>query len=642
MDQTSIEEKANVSVEVDLTDKFSEASKKIDTTVSGGITDAMSGQTDDSIAAKVGDEKLTIENSDSLDETLEKQAADFRNSGKSNRKKAGEVSVPRVTFDCVKTEKVWYTAGLTTRCTEYAPNPQSLADHDTAKAQRQSLNDQADADYNAANKIDAKREELDRNQGDYNANDALPNYSFTQDSGAAISDSTQSDRSQQDVSPIRKNHHDPYSLNHESSRHRILELSTIINDMIAEEDINASIGFNSTAIQNIGSVQGSVSGFPTFTVLPLTTRSELINASIGDQSLARQIIDQLGASDRETIVPDGSVSFGGLSIGGVNASIGYNSEAYHIQSLVAGRFSSADIWSLSGGFVNASIGSSTMSSLRLAVFEGDAKTGSLDLSANAAGVIVAAIGSSSSAQFDGASLHNVVTAGDVKLKVVAPGAITASIGSGTSASTLLGSAKDASANKIDVKVTQILPAIAAAIGVNSEAHNAVAVLRPHVKVGGVWEADITYGQLTAFSLGIDTTAINEIGVISANVSGDIKQKITVGAMLAGTLGLNTEATNKIGNVEAPVNGSVETDIHILDVNTMSLGLSPGGSSKSIYSRTLIGNVFAESGSVKQDISIYGPIVNIGVGLVIELPVFGTLDLSHKGCVSIGNVGPSQC
>ena len=232
MDQAGIEEKSNVSLEVDLTDKFSEANKKIDTSVSGGITDAMSGQTDDSVAAKVGDEKLSVENSDSLDETLEKQASDFRDSGDSNRKKAGEVSVPPVTKDCVKTEKVWYTLGFTTRCTEYAPNPQSLADHDPSKAQKQSLNDQADADYNAANKIDAKREELDRNQGDYNANDALPNYSFTQDSGAAISDSTQSDRSQQEVSPIRKNHHDPYSLNHESSRHRVLELSKITLSLI--------------------------------------------------------------------------------------------------------------------------------------------------------------------------------------------------------------------------------------------------------------------------------------------------------------------------------------------------------------------------------------------------------------------------
>jgi len=573
---------------------------------------------------------------------LEKQASDFRDSGDSKRKKAREVSVPPVTQDCVKTEKVWYTLGFTTRCTEYAPNPKSEADHETALAERESLNDQADADYNAANKIDAKREELDRSQSGYSATDALPNYSFAQDSSATISDSTQSDRSQQDVSQIGKNHHDPYSLNHESSRHRVLELSKITNYVIAEEDINASIGFNSAAIQNIASVKGSVSGFPTFSVLPLTTRSELINASIGDQTLARQMIDQLGSSNRETVVPNGIVSFGGVSIGGVNAAIGYKSEAYHIQSLVAGRFSSAEIWSLSGGFVNASIGSNTISSLRLAVFEGNAKTGSLDLSANAAGVIVAAIGSDSSARFDLASSQNVTTTGDVKMHVVAPGAIAASIGSDSSASTLLGSAIDASANKIDVKVTQVLPAIAAAIGVNSEAHNAVAVLQPQVRVGGLWEADITYGQLTAFSLGADTTAINEIGVISANVSGDIKQNINVGAMLAGTLGLNTEATNKIGNVEAPVRGSVETNIDILDVNTMSLGLSTGGSSKSIYSRTLIGNVFGESGSVRQDISIYGPIVNLGIGLVIELPIFGTLDLSHKGCVSIGNVGPSQC
>ena len=99
VDQAGIEEKSNVSLEVDLTDKFSEANKKIDTSVSGGITDAMSGQTDDSVAAKVGDEKLSVENSDSLDETLEKQASDFRDSGDSNRKKAGEVSVPPVTKD---------------------------------------------------------------------------------------------------------------------------------------------------------------------------------------------------------------------------------------------------------------------------------------------------------------------------------------------------------------------------------------------------------------------------------------------------------------------------------------------------------------------------------------------------------------
>ena len=642
VDKESIEEQANVSVGIDLTDKFSEANSEIEDRVSEGVKQAISGKTDGTTAAKVGDEKLSVENSDSLDQTLEKQASDFRDSGDAKRKKAREVSVPPVTQDCVKTEKVWYTLGFTTRCTEYAPNPKSEADHETALAERESLNDQADADYNAANKIDAKREELDRSQSGYSATDALPNYSFAQDSSATISDSTQSDRSQQDVSQIGKNHHDPYSLNHESSRHRVLELSKITNYVIAEEDINASIGFNSAAIQNIASVKGSVSGFPTFSVLPLTTRSELINASIGDQTLARQMIDQLGSSNRETVVPNGIVSFGGVSIGGVNAAIGYKSEAYHIQSLVAGRFSSAEIWSLSGGFVNASIGSNTISSLRLAVFEGNAKTGSLDLSANAAGVIVAAIGSDSSARFDLASSQNVTTTGDVKMHVVAPGAIAASIGSDSSASTLLGSAIDASANKIDVKVTQVLPAIAAAIGVNSEAHNAVAVLQPQVRVGGLWEADITYGQLTAFSLGADTTAINEIGVISANVSGDIKQNINVGAMLAGTLGLNTEATNKIGNVEAPVRGSVETNIDILDVNTMSLGLSTGGSSKSIYSRTLIGNVFGESGSVRQDISIYGPIVNLGIGLVIELPIFGTLDLSHKGCVSIGNVGPSQC
>ena len=114
---------------------------------------------------------------------------------------------------------------------------------------------------------------MDRTQSGYNATEALPSYSFALDSTATISDSTQSDGSQQDVSQIRKNHHDPYSLNHESSRHRVLELSKIANYVIAEEDINASIGFNSAAIQNIASVQGSVSGLSLIHILTLPTKA---------------------------------------------------------------------------------------------------------------------------------------------------------------------------------------------------------------------------------------------------------------------------------------------------------------------------------------------------------------------------------
>ena len=112
-------------------------------------------------------------------------------------------------------------------------------------------------------------------------------------------------------------------------------------------------------------------------------------------------------------------------------------------------------------------------------------------------------------------------------------------------------------------------------------------------------------------------------------------------MVAGTLGLHTEATNKIGNIEASVNGDVESTITIGDINTLSMGFTAGRVDQPIYARPLGGNVFSETGAVKRDITV-GAITNIGIGLIIDLGILGTLDLSHKGCVSIGNIGPSQC
>ena len=650
VDEDAIKKKAKASVDVNLSDKFSSANKSINDRIGGGIANAISGKTGGNIAAKVDGADAAITNSDSIDETLKKQSDGYRDSAATKRSAAKKKVVPAITQDCVKTERKWTTLWTKEECTQTAPNPKSVADNNTAKAEKKTLNDEADADINAAKTIDTKRDELKRTQGGYTSKDTLPDYAFSGGDNVAGSDENEENKkrlgkragAKAKGSEHKNNHHDPYVLNHDSNKHRILELSRVLDIIIALEDINASIGYDSVAVQQIATVQGNVEGAPSYGVLPLTTRNDIINASIGDQSLARQMIDQLGSNNRDTIVPNGNVNFSGLSEGGVNASIGYNSVAYHLQSLVSGKFSGADVSSYSSGFVNASIGDSTTSTLRLSVFEGDAGSGKLDLFSAAAGVIVAAIGANSSANFSAASAENVTTKQSVGMNVTAPGAIAASIGSRTSASNLLGSAKDASANQIDVKVTQVLPAIAAAIGVGSEAHNAVAVLRPGVKVGGDWQASVTYGQLTAFALGDRTTALNEIGVISADVSGDIRQNINVGAMLAGTLGINTEATNKIGNVEARVRGNVDTDINILDVNSLSLGLSIGGDNESIYARTLIGNVFAETGSVKKNISIYGPIVNLGVGLVIKIPVIGTLDLSHKGCVSIGNTGPSQC
>ena len=650
VDEDAIKKKAKASVDVNLSDKFSSANKSINDRIGGGIANAISGKTGGNIAAKVDGADAAITNSDSIDETLKKQSDGYRDSAATKRSAAKKKVVPAITQDCVKTERKWTTLWTKEECTQTAPNPKSVADNNTAKAEKKTLNDEADADINAAKTIDTKRDELKRTQGGYTSKDTLPDYAFSGGDNVAGSDENEENKkrlgkragAKAKGSEHKNNHHDPYVLNHDSNKHRILELSRVLDIIIALEDINASIGYDSVAVQQIATVQGNVEGAPSYGVLPLTTRNDIINASIGDQSLARQMIDQLGSNNRDTIVPNGNVNFSGLSEGGVNASIGYNSVAYHLQSLVSGKFSGADVSSYSSGFVNASIGDSTTSTLRLSVFEGDAGSGKLDLFSAAAGVIVAAIGANSSANFSAASAENVTTKQSVGMNVTAPGAIAASIGSRTSASNLLGSAKDASANQIDVKVTQVLPTIAAAIGVGSEAHNAVAVLRPGVKVGGDWQASVTYGQLTAFALGDRTTALNEIGVISADVSGDIRQNINVGAMLAGTLGINTEATNKIGNVEARVRGNVDTDINILDVNSLSLGLSIGGDNESIYARTLIGNVFAETGSVKKNISIYGPIVNLGVGLVIKIPVIGTLDLSHKGCVSIGNTGPSQC
>jgi len=638
VDKSAIEAKGTV----DLSANF----KAINKAASGSISGAISGKASSSVSVTDdGIDSSTI-NTDSVSNALDKQAKQFGAKGDTDRNAADNVGVPAVTQDCVRKKRVLGFIGRK-YCSKHAPNPASVAANSTALAKKKNLNERAKGNYNAANKIDKKRDDLIATQGGYSSEDALPASSSYGGVNTAVTGSQQ-DRSanQSDTQQHQKNTHNPYALNHDASKHRILELSGTRDFIIALGDINASIGLDSEAIQQIATVQGNVRGSPSFNVIPLTTRSDLVNASIGDKSLARQAIDQLGDNDRDTNVPNGAVTFSGETVGGVNASIGSDSKAYHLQSLVSGTFTGAKVFSMSDGFVNASIGSDTTSKLRLSVFQGQAPSGSLDLMSAAAGIVVAAIGHKSTANFSAASGENVTSVGNVKLHAVAPGAIVASIGSNTSATTLLASATGASASAMDVSVTGLLPSIAAAIGVNSEAHNTVAVLRENVEVGGEWQANIVYGQLTAFSLGNNTNAINEIGVISANVSGDIKQQIVVGAMLAGTLGSNTESTNKVGNVEARVNGNVTTNINILDVNTLSLGLTSGVDRK-IYARTSIGNVFPNSsgsayGTIKKDITITGPIINLGIGLIIDLGFLGVLDLSAPGCVNIGNNGTNPC
>ena len=638
VDKSAIEAKGTV----DLSANF----KAINKAASGSISGAISGKASSSVSVTDdGIDSSTI-NTDSVSNALDKQAKQFGAKGDTDRNAADNVGVPAVTQDCVRKKRVLGFIGRK-YCSKHAPNPASVAANSTALAKKKNLNERAKGNYNAANKIDKKRDDLIATQGGYSSEDALPASSSYGGVNTAVTGSQQ-DRSanQSDTQQHQNNTHNPYALNHDASKHRILELSGTRDFIIALGDINASIGLDSEAIQQIATVQGNVRGSPSFNVIPLTTRSDLVNASIGYKSLARQAIDQLGDNDRDTNVPNGAVTFSGETVGGVNASIGSDSKAYHLQSLVSGTFTGAKVFSMSDGFVNASIGSDTTSKLRLSVFQGQAPSGSLDLMSAAAGIVVAAIGHKSTANFSAASGENVTSVGNVKLHAVAPGAIVASIGSNTSATTLLASATGASASAMDVSVTGLLPSIAAAIGVNSEAHNTVAVLRENVEVGGEWQANIVYGQLTAFSLGNNTNAINEIGVISANVSGDIKQQIVVGAMLAGTLGSNTESTNKVGNVEARVNGNVTTNINILDVNTLSLGLTSGVDRK-IYARTSIGNVFPNSsgsayGTIKKDITITGPIINLGIGLIIDLGFLGVLDLSAPGCVNIGNNGTNPC
>ncbi|MEE2735426.1 MAG: hypothetical protein VX513_00680 [Pseudomonadota bacterium] len=629
----------------EIKDDLSHTEQEIRDKLSGKTTEQFSSA-DETIKERV--EAGVQSGLSALSDELTEQADNYTAAGQEKRKEANEVSVPPVTKDCVKKERKWTSVWTKEECTEEADNPQSVADHEKAVAKKKRLNEEADADFNAANKILAKRDELNRTNGGYKSEDALAGISLgaSDPAGGGGEENTNSGRDSKtinlDSSGHVHSHHDPYAFNHQGSKHRVLELADVIeNALIANQDINASIGYDTSAIQQIASVQGNIAGFPSVMILPLTTRSEIINASIGAYSQARQMIDQLGVSNRDTTVPQGHVEFAGVSIGGVNAAIGYDSAAFHVQGLVAGHFTGAIVTSFSGGFVNASIGSKTLSDLRLSNFEGDTVQGGLDLLSGAVGVIVAAVGSDSSATYHAAAATDVRTIGDVKMHAVTPGAIVAAVGANTSASTLIASASNAQAQSIDVSVGQVLPSVVASIGYKSEAHNTVAVMRPNVKVDGDWTADIIYGQLTAFSLGDDTHAINEIGVIADNVSGNIEQNIGVGVMVAGTLGLHTEATNKIGNIEASVNGDVDSTITLGDINTLSMGFTAGRVDQPIYARTLVGNVFSETGAVKKDITV-GAITNIGIGLIIDLGILGTLDLSHKGCVSIGNTGPSQC
>jgi hypothetical protein len=144
--------------------------------------------------------------------------------------------------------------------------------------------------------------------------------------------------------------------------------------------------------------------------------------------------------------------------------------------------------------------------------------------------------------------------------------------------------------------------------------------------------------LLAFSLGDDTRATNAIGSVEANVGGDATIHVKAGEVATGTVGERTTAETYIGSVLADVTGDVDINIVVGAINTFAVGLS---NSKEIYAKTYIGNVISPQKDVDINVKMDG-VFNLGYGLVLDLGVLGTLDLSRQGCVSVGNYGPSPC
>lgn len=371
-----------------------------------------------------------------------------------------------------------------------------------------------------------------------------------------------------------------------------------------------------------------------------------------------------------------------ISVGSITAALGSDSDA----SMNIGNIGDSENTTVVGqvtqevvvpGVISAALGYETYADVRVANVDGYVG-GRLDHNVNAGGILAAAIGGESDATVHIANVSGRVT-NSARQDAAVVGALAASIGGDTSAEIRMANLNEGvTVGTLDQRIIQATPAIAAAIGYDSDALISVGTidadvtgnLTQHITLGSVIAAaigantttnirvgdvnqkitgdlnqTISVGDITNIAVGAGTTANTDVGVIDAPVTGDVDMNITTGVITTATVGVNTRAQTVVGSVRAPVYGNLDVDIGVGDITTFSIGIGTG--SKHITANTFVGSVFQPvHGS--RSISVHtGGITALGFGLDIDLGPLGTLDLSVSGCdagayVNIGNIGKPPC
>jgi hypothetical protein len=593
------------------------------------------------IGAEVSSEAVKTELKEDLDGMASKIAsavgAAFDNvekqlnaQGSEERSKADQVNVPE------KKCRI----GILGLCVG-GETSKSQADRKSAQAEKDSHNKTADQFFKAADQMPVKKVAAQASiyQKFAGAESAIDNGLSPSLSvpSTTVSDSAKdsggADNSSHGTRPDNGHRSE---VDNESAEVALVTIGSETLVYVIKDIVNAAIGYEAIAEQHIAEIGGDAGSLTVNSAIWLLGSDDVasINAAIGDHSVARQLVDSI--YDELGVASVGQATFSTQNVGEINVALGSRSRAEMIVSSLMGSVKgSFDATSVIITPINVSMGHDTQSTMHLGAWQGNVETkGTLFLQPTAA--LAAAIGESTSATVRLASQHARGSADVLDISVTSEGSLAASLGYRAEAHIEMGNV-DGQVGQGNITVVTG-PVISAALGSRTIATNRVANLQEGKRVRGQYRNHAYTGALLAFSLGDDTRATNAIGSVEANVGGDATIHVKAGEVATGTVGERTTAETYIGSVLADVTGDVDINIVVGAINTFAVGLS---NSKEIYAKTYIGNVISPQKDVDINVKMDG-VFNLGYGLVLDLGVLGTLDLSRQGCVSVGNYGPSPC
>jgi uncharacterized membrane protein len=567
--------------------------------------------------------------------TQQSKDADADAKSKDYQKQADAVVVPRPKME---NYKVTCKTDIG-KCNRKRETAASRADRAAKQANKDTLQGQADNEDKSSRKFLAANDALvlKQNSIDESIDGAFASGQQTVNSSSTtvVVAAPTADQSDSD-STSSSDSTNPGSQSH-TGRAGSLEVAGVSQVIILKNFLNASVGYKTKANQAIATI-GMGDGIKKFGhTSGILVLSEVINAAVGANSLAMQVVASMGGIDGDQVV--GDIVAARTLDNAINASVGSDTTAdMRFFNIGGSIFRGGTLVQVGEGAINAAIGYQSTSTLHGGNIDGWI-SGSGNSVSGIKAPIAAAIGykTDSTIRIDNVGPTALIY-GNYDSLMVSVGSISAAIGYLSSSYVGAGNYD----GKFHGSLTSTIatgPLMAAAVGAKTSAITRVGEVGGDVTIGGRAKIGIFAGTVGSFAIGAETQAISEVGVVDANVGGNLDIDITAGEILTGTVGVNTMAKTMIGSIKAPVLGNADITVHSGAINTFAIGLSDG---KTIKSQTYIGNVLGQqSGNVKIDV-VHAGVLSLGIGLVLDLGPFGTLDLSKDGCVSIGNVGGTGC